>query len=155
VMFYGFGDDPATEAAAFAAGADDYVARTGTVNTITARINAILRRASHLSPGCAHQLEETIRVGEIHLQHQGYAATVAGRVIPLTVSEFRILWKLARSRGAALQASELAPLGGNLDRGTPERSVRSHICALRRKLGPSAGSQIQTVRNAGYRLSEG
>lgn len=154
VMFYAFGDDPAIESAAFASGADDYVARSGTAATMVARIGAILRRFStHAASPRAGQ-DEVLSIGDIQVQHQSYAATVGGRTIPLTAGEFRILWRLARNVGVTISASDLAPTSHHLEGPMPERSVRSHICSLRRKLGRRAGGQIQTVRNAGYRLTK-
>jgi two-component system alkaline phosphatase synthesis response regulator PhoP len=152
VLFVGFGDDATAESAAFSAGADDYVARNGTAATMVARLRAILRRFGFREIAKRSlEAEPMLQIGEIDIQPHSYAASVGGKVIPLTAGEFRILWKLACGVGKTFSASELLPLSIDPSGPTAERSVRSHICMLRRKLG-RAGAQIQTVRNAGYRL---
>ncbi len=154
IIFYGHGDEPATEKAAFAAGADDYVPRVGPAAILRSRINAILRRYSANEYAQEEETKPSLRIGDIEVQFESYLANVAGRIVPLTVGEFRVLWKLAKNPGKTLSATELSPTYMEIDGPSPDRSVRSHVWSLRRKLGRRAGSQIQTVRNAGYRLTE-
>lgn len=153
VIFYGLGDEPSTETAAFAAGADDYVARLAPASSMRARIHAILRRYSEKTHVQEPENKPSICIGEIEVQFESYLANVAGRIVPLTVGEFRVLWKLAKHVGKTLPASALSPTQLDLDGPSPDRSVRSHVWSLRRKLGRTAGAQIKTVRNAGYRLT--
>lgn len=154
VVLLGHGDDSSIENAAFAAGADDYVARIGTTSAIISRLRAIRRRYTNQQ----HDQDfpaTTLKVGHIEVPSESYMARVSGRRIALTVSEFHILWLLAKNPNRTFTASELTPGTLEPSAGSPARSVRSHICSLRRKLGRHASMQLQTVRNAGYRLTTG
>lgn len=68
------------------------------------------------------------------------------RQLKLTRHEYRLLVLLLEQEGLIVGRSELAALGGGA-----ERTVDSHICRIRRKLGPAARA-IWTVRGRGWRF---
>lgn len=78
-----------------------------------------------------------------------HQASVAGRVLALTPTEFRLLRHLVCHPGQAFTRAELvdAAIGPNAP--VLERTVDQHIKALRRKLGLPL---IETVYAVGYRM---
>lgn len=69
----------------------------------------------------------------------------------LTPTEARLLQVLRNHPGRVFSRAELVKLvmPGTI---VLVRTIDVHVAALRRKLGPGAGT-IQTVRGAGYRLA--
>lgn len=86
------------------------------------------------------------------LDRRRFAASADGRGIPLTTTEFRLLWALAAEPGRVFQRQELASACGSSGR-TRERTVDVHIKSIRDKLGDRA-ELIETVQRVGYRFRE-
>lgn len=161
--------------AALQAGADDYITKPFRPRELRARTAAMLRRPrpQTLDTPPAMSLSETpppeARVEESILRHNGLAldyrqrtATVGGRAVELTRSEFDLLHELLRQSGTVLSRAALV----RAVRGEPcredfyvsesdERAVEVHVGNLRRKLrdDPESPRWLQTVRGAGYRLA--
>jgi two-component system phosphate regulon response regulator PhoB len=102
---------------------------------------------------------EAVRSGRDFVAHDGlsidrrrFSATVDGQEIPLTTTEFRILWTLARGAGQVFSRSELHEACSSHDAGVHQRTIDVHIRAIRKKLG-RAGNLVETVRGVGYRLT--
>ena len=101
--------------------------------------------------------ETTITVGPLTLDLQGYAVTVDGTDVFLTVSVFVLLGALARNPYRVLDRASLWALvqSGHVS-GEPEsralRAIDRHVAHLRKKLGAAGYEGIQTMRNVGYRL---
>ena len=128
-------------------GADDFVPRTVLPRLFVARVKALLRRAR--SGGA----RERYRLGPLELDPSQYRATVHGRELALTLSEFRLLEALVRVAGMALSRRQLleaaSPEGDAL-----ERTVDVHVSNIRRKLEPlGLASLLETVRGVGYRAA--
>jgi two-component system response regulator AdeR len=132
-------------------GADDYIVKPFNPQEMIARVNAVLKRTRQPSSG------GILRFGAIEIDTEAYTAAVcsdAGRtVLPLTLSEFRILAHMTRRPTYAFQRADL------LDACLPEsdalaRTVDTHIANLRKKLTDhGAGGYLVSVRSIGYRLA--
>jgi two-component system phosphate regulon response regulator PhoB len=74
--------------------------------------------------------------------------TVAGRELLLTPTQWRLLETLRSQPGRVFTRAELLPLvmPGTI---VLERTIDVHVRALRKKLGPLAGT-LRTVRRRGY-----
>ena len=97
------------------------------------------------------------RVGDIRLDLTCYEATVSGRPVALTLSEFRLLELLMERPGRICTRREIiARLHAG---GTPpdSRSADSHVARLRRKIerDPARPKRLLSVRGVGYRLAAG
>ena len=140
-------DDEHTKVYCFEIGADDYMTKPFSVLEFTARVQALLRR-SYGSP--------RIRVGPLELDTEGYRATLDGRELKLSKTEFALLRTLASAPGRVWSRSELleAVWGPTFD-GT-DRVVDVYINMLRKKLGddPRNPHFIETMVGVGYRLLE-
>lgn len=155
VMLVRFGslDGGTEEILSFEAGVDDYVGRTSSAAAIEARIKGIMRRVQP-HPDVESQTESAVlTVGRLSVKPDSYTAYTNGHMVSLTAGEFRMLWKLARNVGRILSPAQLVDQQHALYAMPSERTIRSRVFTLRRKLGP-CGSQIQTIRHAGYRLIE-
>lgn len=128
-------------------GADDFVPRSVAPRLFVARIKALLRR----SRGGA--VRDQYRLGPLELDPGQYRATVRGREVTLTLSEFRLLEALVRVAGMALSRRQLLEVTSP-ERDALERTVDVHVSNIRRKLEPH-GLQglLETVRGVGYRAS--
>ncbi len=131
-------------------GADDYITKPFSPAVLVARVRAALRRAR------GDLAEATVlRRGDLAIDPDAHAATLAGRPLHLTPHEFKLLLALARRPGQTLSRDQLLDeLHGAADLGAVDRSVDSHIKNLRRKLerDPSRPPFIETVYSVGYRF---
>jgi two-component system response regulator CpxR len=133
-------------------GADDYLPKPFNPRELLARIKAILRRAHPSETG-----KRCWKLGGIELDMRTRRATVDGKPLQLTGSEFEILRSLLETPGKVVTKEQLSQraLGRRL---LPyDRSIDTHISNLRGKL-ERAGSRNETIQNqrgVGYLLIPG
>jgi len=135
--------------AALDAGADDYVTKPFGIDELLARLRAALRRGEPSG-------DPIVEVGDLRVDLEKHAVTIAGRALQLTPHEFALLRALARNPGKLLtHATLLREVWG---RGYAEESHYLHVYVsqLRRKLEPDPARPryIVTEPGAGYRLVE-
>ncbi|MDK9301758.1 response regulator transcription factor [Propionibacterium freudenreichii] len=95
----------------------------------------------------------TITGGSIVVDEAAYAASVNGRPLYLTYTEFELLKYLVHHPGRVLTREDLLKKVWGYDYYGGTRTVDVHIRRLRAKLGPEYDSYIGTVRNVGYRFN--
>jgi DNA-binding response OmpR family regulator len=130
-------------------GADDYVTKPFSVIELVSRVRAHLRRR-RLDRGNAF----VQRIGGLELDVPHHAATLEGKPLGLTRSEFRLVTLLASEPGRVFSREELVGQLGDTDSIGDRRAIDVHMSNLRRKLehDPRNPKRLQTVRGAGYRL---
>ncbi len=141
-------DAEADRVAALESGADDYVTKPFSPREIVARVRAVLRRSS-IAPA-------TQRLAPLSIDQRSRRATAAGKQLDLTRVEFDLLAALIESPGRVFTRAELIDrVWGDGFRIT-DRTIDSHVKALRKKIGEAGQepSWIETVRGVGYRLSD-
>ncbi len=133
-------------------GADDYVTKPFSLRQLTARVEAVLRRASGETAAQAAELsfcDEDLCIDVVRLEVRKGGAAVA-----LTPSEFKILRTLASNPGRVFSREDLIAfaLGDDFD-GT-DRVIDAHVKSLRRKIesDPRNPRYIVTVHGMGYRF---
>jgi two-component system response regulator CpxR len=134
-------------------GADDYLSKPFNPRELVARLRAILRRASN-RPGRGNVPDE-LAVGPINLHTGTHLVHVAGRLVPLTGAEFRVLELLMRSAGQVISREAMTEQALGRKLVAYDRSIDTHISNLRRKLELEAGTnpEIKNVRGSGYTLT--
>lgn len=130
-------------------GADDYVAKPVHPRELSARMQAVLRRAPTDEN---HGTADRIQVGDIEVNTRARTARRRNRLVDVTSVEFDLLVLFLKSPGYVLgrEALSQAVLGRELR--ANDRSIDVHVSNLRRKLGPgsSGGERIKNVRSSGY-----
>jgi two-component system phosphate regulon response regulator PhoB len=94
---------------------------------------------------------DTLEIHGIVLQPGTDEACVGGRPLPLTRTEFRLLYFLASHAGTAFTRQQIIVAVQGADYPATDRSVDSQVVGLRKKLG-ELGSLVEAVRGVGYRL---
>lgn len=95
-----------------------------------------------------------IKIRDIEIIPGRHEVKVKGKSVTLTFSEFRILHTLASHPGWVFDRAKIIYAVHGNDYSCTERAVDVQVTGLRKKLGPAAGSCIQTVRGVGYRFVE-
>jgi two-component system phosphate regulon response regulator PhoB len=138
--------DEADRVAGLDAGADDYIVKPFSPRELLARIRAVLRRRLPESTG------GVVKIAELQLDADTYRVSWQDKPLKVGPTEFKLLQYLMRhpervhSRGMLLDKV----WGDHVY--IEERTVDVHVKRLRESLG-DAGSMIETVRGAGYRLT--
>lgn len=128
-------------------GADDYVTKPFETPVFLARVRALLRRQ-----GAAEAVHSKgIRIGELLLDLEKHQARCGSELIPLTISEFKLLSALMSNAGRVLSRDRLIELVQGEGVVVVDRAIDTHVFGLRKKLGPCA-NVIETVRGVGYRV---
>ncbi len=133
-------------------GADDYLPKPFNPRELLARIRAVLRRAS-----AGEAAGEVLAAAGIRVDPARYEASVDGRPLDLTTTEFEILRALVAAAGRVIPRERLMEVARGEDWAAFERTVDAHISHLRRKLGddPRKPRRIKTVRGVGYLVPKG
>jgi len=132
-------------------GADDYICKPFRARELRARIDAVLRRATHWSDG--EELEK-LELGELVVVPAAREVRLRGERVKLTPKEHDLLEYLARNAGEPVPREDiLKQVWGEEDYIDP-RTLDVHIRWLREKLeeDPSDPRRLLTVRGEGYLL---
>jgi len=128
------------------AGADDYITKPFSTQELLARIRAVLRRRA------PEQAGGSVTLGALTLDATTYRVSVDGQAIKLGPTEFKLLNHLMRHPERVHSRGQLLDKVWGDHVFIEERTVDVHVKRLREALG-TAGTMVQTVRGAGYRLS--
>lgn len=128
-------------------GADDYLPKPFDPPELAARVRAILRRAS-LQP----ESPAPIVVADVELDTGTRTVRKNGKLIDLTTVEFDLLATLVRTAGSTVSREDLARDVLGREFSPFDRSIDTHVCNLRKKIGPleDGTERIKGVRGAGY-----
>jgi DNA-binding response OmpR family regulator len=127
-----------------AAGGDDYLTKPFSLDVLTARINAQLRRSG--SPRALR-----IELPPLYVDFVTGKATLEGRVVALSQKELQLLGYFAANAGQGITQEELLDAVWDDTSGVPTNTVRQHISNLRRKLRLNGSSAFELILTADHR----
>src|ERR1700720_2440334 len=128
-------------------GADDYVTKPFSLRELTARVRAVLRRATPIGDRPPAGYRGTHLVADF----EAVSVAVDGAAVRLTRREFELLRYLVQNKARVVSRDRLLERVWGYDRLVETRSVDVHVGRLRGKLG-DAGRQIETVVGLGCRF---
>jgi len=130
------------------AGADDYLVKPFTLEVITARIRALLRRKEPSDT-------EVLRFGDLVLDTGTRSARRGAREIALTTTEYELLLQFLRHPRQVLEKEQLTEKVWGYDFGGNYNVLEVYVRYLRQKLEAAGEPRlIHTLRGAGYVLRE-
>lgn len=135
-------------------GADDYMTKPFSPQELISRIQAILRRAQTLPPA---EVSNPRIIGDILIHPDAREVRVKGVPVELTPKEFELLLFLFNHQGKVLSRQHLLLGVWDYHFHGDTRIVDVHISHLRDKIESDSRNPkyILTVRNVGYKLTEG
>jgi heavy metal response regulator len=129
-------------------GADDYLVKPFAFAELLARLRALTRRERAV-------LAPALQVGDLVLDTRTRDVSRQGQCIGLTTKEYVLLEYLMRHPNQVLTRTMIAESVWNYDFDNASNVIDVHIRNLRRKIDdPFPAKLIQTVRGAGYRISD-
>jgi two-component system, OmpR family, alkaline phosphatase synthesis response regulator PhoP len=146
-------------------GADDYLPKPFSPAELVLRVKSILRRTASSGQLTAETGPSTIgaspsraplRRADLVVDADRYEVTQAGRIVPLTRVEFRLLWTILQADGRVLSRDQLLDaVYGPEAADVLDRTVDVHVGRLRDKLTDDADQPryVLTVRGVGYRAA--
>ena len=146
VLFLTARDAVPDRLAGFEAGADDYIVKPFVMAELLARTRAVLRRSGKQKSG-------RLQVADLLVDEDAGEVMRAGKAVPVTATELRLLGYLARNRGRVLSKTQILTQVWGYDAYDPNL-VEAYVSGLRRKMEVHGGRLIHTVRGVGYRMSE-
>jgi DNA-binding response OmpR family regulator len=129
-------------------GADDYLTIPFSPRELVARLRALMRRASRVSPDRLYVFEDVI------VDFSKTEITRGGEKVTLTAKEFKTLEFLAKNAERVISRDELLNEVWGYQNYPCTRTVDNHILRLRQKLesDPSHPSHLLTVHRMGYKF---
>ncbi len=129
-------------------GADDYLIKPFGLNELFARIRAVLRRRKTTD-------SDITRIADLVMDKKKHEVTRAGKVIPLTPKEYKLLDTLLSNHGEAINRRRLIDNAWGPEFEETNNELNVHIKYLRRKIDGSKNKPlIHTIRGVGFVLKE-
>ena len=139
-------DEMDDRVAALEAGADDFISKPFNIREVLARVKALLRRSTAVSP-------DHLSFGELHLNGSERRCSYGGQELNLTVREFDLLECFLRNPRQALSRTQLIQNVWGEDYFGDDNVVDVYVRYLRRKLEEVKPERIiQTIRGIGFAL---
>jgi two-component system OmpR family response regulator len=137
--------------AGLTAGGDDYVTKPFSLEEVTLRLRALLRRTGVTEASTGASLV----VGDLSLDEDSREVHRGGELIELTATEFELLRYLMRNPRRVLSKAQILDRVWNYDFGGQANIVELYISYLRKKIDAGRSPMIHTMRGAGYVLKPG
>jgi two-component system phosphate regulon response regulator PhoB len=138
--------DESDRVAGLDAGADDYIAKPFSTKELLARVRAVLRRRA------PEQAGESITMGALVLDPATHRVSFEDKPLKLGPTEFKLLHYFMGHAERVHSRSQLLDKVWGDHVYIEERTVDVHVKRLREALD-AAGTMVETVRGAGYRLT--
>ena len=132
-------------------GADDYVTKPFDHLELLARVKALLRRLDMPQPTSR---APSFHSGDLTVDFAAQEVRLRGEIVPLTATEYKLLYHLVRNAGRVLRHETLLAKVWGREYVDEVDYLRVYIRRLRRKLepDPERPRHILTERGLGYRF---
>jgi len=128
-------------------GGDDYVTKPFSLEELTARIRAVLRRSA-----LDRTSASVLTFADLELDEESHEVRRAGRLVSLSPTEFKLLRYLLLNAGRVLSKAQILDHVWQYDFRGDDSIVESYISYLRRKVDTVEPRLIHTLRGVGYVL---
>ena len=129
----------------FSLGADDYITKPFSINELTARVKAVLKRTNTGK----NKSQQVIRFGEIELDTTRKRLIINNQKIELTKKEYEILRLLLENQSKVFSRDDILTRVWGNDVIVTDRTVDVNITRLRNKLG-IFGQNLRNKTGYGY-----
>src|SRR5690606_28094032 len=129
-------------------GGDDYVTKPLSLEELTARIRAVLRRTNPTGQAASARLT----FADLELDEETHEVYRAGKPVQLSPTEFKLLRYLMLNANRVLSKAQILDHVWNYDFRGDDNIVESYISYLRRKIDRTEPRLIHTLRGVGYVL---
>jgi two-component system OmpR family response regulator len=150
VIFLTARDNEDDRVTGFVRGGDDYVTKPFSLEELTLRIGALLRRTRG-----AGEPDARLRYRDLEMDEDRHQVWRAGAEVNLSPTEFRLLRYLLLNPDRVLSKQQILDHVWQYDFNGEENVVETYISYLRRKVDRGASPLIRTVRGFGYVLRAG
>ncbi|MFJ4294313.1 response regulator transcription factor [Cupriavidus sp. NPDC089707] len=154
IMFTAHGDET-DRVLGLELGADDYLSKPFSPRELKARMHAVLRRFRAGAEATQPEQDTWLQAGTLRLNAATGVAMHGKIQAMLTGAEQRVLEILLRSAGRVVERAEIGQFALGRAPERFDRSIDTHISALRRKLaidGITSPLLIRNLRGRGYML---
>ncbi len=136
-------------------GADDYLVKPFKFIELSARVNALIRRAVKTSELEIKPYSTQYSIGDLTVDDTAKTVKRNEQVISLTATEYRLLMVLIQNKGRVLSRIDLLETAWDLNFNSGTNVVDVYINYLRKKIDSDTTNKlIHTVVGMGYVLKE-
>ncbi|MEY2365639.1 response regulator transcription factor [Lysinibacillus capsici] len=146
-------DSDVDKALGLGLGADDYIAKPFSMLEFSARVKAVIRRATKYSSQ-AEQKQEVLEIDNLKIDLVNFSITKSGQDIKLTSKEFSILKLFVTNRHRVFTKEQIYQTIWKDAYYGDENIINVHIRRLREKIedDPSHPQYIKTLWGIGYKF---
>jgi two-component system OmpR family response regulator len=153
VIFLSARDAEDDRVTGFVRGGDDYVTKPFSLEELTLRIGALLRRVrAGQGGGDAAAATPRLRYRDLEMDEDRHQVWRAGREVELSPTEFRLLRYLLLNPERVLSKQQILDHVWQYDFNGEDNVVETYVSYLRRKVDDVEPRLLRTVRGFGYQL---
>ncbi|MGE7600756.1 DNA-binding response regulator [Lysinibacillus fusiformis] len=146
-------DSDVDKALGLGLGADDYIAKPFSMLEFSARVKAVIRRATKYAGQIDHK-QDVIDIGDLKIDIVNFSINKNGQEVKLTSKEFSILKLFVTNRNQVFTKEQIYQLIWKDAYYGDENIINVHIRRLREKIedDPSNPQYIKTLWGIGYKF---